>query len=83
MVPSGTGSQQGTDRDGGTAGAAKGEVVETAREEAGEKQEVQKVRIGVFACCPESQKGDATVTFRNLWSRPGVSFDHNADGNFE
>ena len=50
--------------------------------EGGEKVPTQ-VQIGVFACCPESQKGNAVVVFRNLGVYKGVFFDHNADGNHE
>lgn len=38
--------------------------------------------VGVFACCPEDQRG-GHATFNHFQIQSGSTFDHNADGNFE
>ena len=39
-------------------------------------------QAGIFACCPEDQKGGHAI-FRSVSISEGSSFDHNADGNLE
>lgn len=41
-----------------------------------------KVRMGLFACCPEDQR-DCTATFHYFRVVRGTTFHHNADGNHE
>jgi regulation of enolase protein 1 (concanavalin A-like superfamily) len=41
-----------------------------------------KVRMGVFACCPEDQRG-CTATFHYFRVTRGTKFHHTADGNRE
>jgi regulation of enolase protein 1 (concanavalin A-like superfamily) len=38
--------------------------------------------VGVFACCPEDQRG-GHATFTHFQVQSGSTFDHNADGNFD
>lgn len=44
--------------------------------------EASPLLVGVFACCPEDQRGGRAV-FSEFRIREGSDFEHNADGNIE